>query len=57
MSNYKNLTDLLNHVRDNQVHDKDHYDGLSETEIYQVRQFYMFEESDEISPHFKVDTL
>jgi hypothetical protein len=46
---YKSLTDLLNQVRDNQVHDKDHYEGLSEAEIYQVRQFYMFEEIEENS--------
>ena len=54
---YKSLTDLLNQVRDNQVHDKDHYEGLTEAEIYQVRQFYMLEENDEISRPFRVDTF
>jgi len=41
---YKNLTDLIELIKDNQVHDKDIYDGLTETEIYKVQQFYIFEE-------------
>ena len=42
---HQNITDLLELVKDNQVHDKDLYEGLTETEIYQIQQFYLFEEN------------
>ena len=44
---YRSLTDLLDQVQDNQIHDKDCFDGLTEEEIYQIKQFYLFEQNEE----------
>lgn len=43
---YKSLIDILEQVRDNQMHDKDSYDGLSEEEIEQVNQYFISEQSE-----------